>query len=179
MIIEQISLANTMPDLVARVQQVIDELNKNVLKLGDMPDTGNAAFALEANNAAFFGGYPPSHYEMGTANNANFLNGKTEDQLNANSALTANNSTYAFGKSEVTLLQSIVASEVPSGNANGINTVFTTINTFRTGSTMVYLNGLRLRCGASYDYTESSSNSITFISAPFTGDSILVDYVKG
>ena len=54
----------------------------------------------------------------GTANNATYAFGKSENQLNVNSAITANNSTYAFGKSEGQLN---VNSATQATNATNLN----------------------------------------------------------
>lgn len=58
--------------------------------------------------------------------------------------------------------------------ANGSQTVFTTADPYQTGTTAVYLNGLREFPGDSY--TETSSTSITFSDPPLSGDSIRIDY---
>lgn len=72
-----------------------------------------------------------------------------------------------------------VLGEIPSGPINGFNLVFTTTLTFRFGSTRVYLNGVRQKLGASFDYVENgTADSITFSVAPKTGDHILIDYLK-
>jgi hypothetical protein len=71
-----------------------------------------------------------------------------------------------------------VNNEIPTGTINGSNTVFTTAYNFISSSTQLYLNGLRLKPGASNDYTESSTNQITFSSPPQSGDSLLIDYRK-
>lgn len=78
-----------------------------------------------------------------------------------------------------------VENEVPSGTVNGVddgqgnisgNTVFTTANTVNpTSSIQVYLNGSRVK-GGGVDYTFSSTNTITFVTAPLTGSILLVNY---
>jgi len=75
------------------------------------------------------------------------------------------------------LSSSYVPSEVPSGNMNGTNTVFTLANTPISGTEMVFLNGILQNRGAGNDYT-ISTNSITFLSAPVSTDIILVTYWK-
>lgn len=69
----------------------------------------------------------------------------------------------------------IVTGEVPSGSINGTNMVFTLANAYTTGSTMVYLNGIRAELGL--DYTETAGHTITFSTAPGSGDDLRVDYV--
>lgn len=65
-----------------------------------------------------------------------------------------------------------------TGSRNSINTLFTLTNNFQTGTTRVFVNGIRMTPGLSYDYTETSSNQITFVTAPDAGDLIVVDYIK-
>lgn len=54
-----------------------------------------------------------------------------------------------------------VTREIPAGTQNGSNLVFTLANTPISGTEQVFLNGLLLRPGASYDYTISGA-TITF-----------------
>jgi hypothetical protein len=63
------------------------------------------------------------------------------------------------------------------GAKDGVNNIFTTSNNYRTGTTKVYRNGLRMTKGATYDYIESSANTITFAQAPDNGDILLIDYI--
>jgi hypothetical protein len=67
-----------------------------------------------------------------------------------------------------------VFAETPSGVQDGVNDTFTLANTFQTGSTCVYRNGLREQLNVGY--TEDSP-SIVFTTAPLAGDSIAVDYL--
>jgi hypothetical protein len=60
---------------------------------------------------------------------------------------------------------------------NGSNTAFTLANTPQAGTVRLYQNGLRLFAGAGNDYT-ISGGTITFLTAPSTGDTLLVDYAK-
>lgn len=68
-----------------------------------------------------------------------------------------------------------IPNEVPSGTINGTNLVFTLANTPRLGSQSVFLRGLSQRL--TNDYTIAGL-TITFITAPLTGDSIAVTYIK-
>ena len=67
-----------------------------------------------------------------------------------------------------------VYGEIPSGTQNGTNETFTLANSFITGSTCVFRNGLRERLGVGY--TESSP-TIVFTTAPMSNDVIEVDYL--
>jgi hypothetical protein len=72
----------------------------------------------------------------------------------------------------------VVTREIPSGSINGSNAVFTLANSPVAGSEQVYLNGLLQDPGAGNSYT-ISGGTITFASAPLTGDEIHVSYATG
>lgn len=65
-----------------------------------------------------------------------------------------------------------VTGETPAGTLNGANTVFTTNAPFVSGTTAVYLNGLR-----EFHFTETGPNQITFEDPPSSSDVIRIDYV--
>jgi hypothetical protein len=64
------------------------------------------------------------------------------------------------------------------GLRNSVNKVFTTSFSFVSGSTKVYVNGIRYTPGASYDYQETGANQITFTNAPDSGDLLIIEYIK-
>lgn len=64
--------------------------------------------------------------------------------------------------------------EVPTGSINGSNTNFTLAHTPDSGSEHVYLNGV-LQNGSGNDYTLVGT-TITFVSAPPSGSTLLVSY---
>ena len=66
--------------------------------------------------------------------------------------------------------------ETPSGSVNGSNTSFTLANTPAAGTEQVYLNGILQEPGAGNDYT-ISTNTITYLTAPLTGDRLRVSYL--
>lgn len=70
-----------------------------------------------------------------------------------------------------------VTRETPSGTVNGSTTVFTLANTPTAGTEEVYLNGILQEPGAGNDYTISGA-TITYLTAPLTGDKIRVNYRK-
>jgi hypothetical protein len=70
-----------------------------------------------------------------------------------------------------------VFNEQPSGTINGTNTVFTLASTPRAGTVSLFQNGIRLFVGAGNDYT-ISGQTITFVTAPVTGDNMIADYNK-
>jgi hypothetical protein len=67
-----------------------------------------------------------------------------------------------------------VVGETMSGVVNGVNTVFTTANIYRTATTAVYRNGIREQRGTGY--LETNPTTITFTTAPLTSDTIFIDY---
>ncbi|MGH7975000.1 MAG: beta strand repeat-containing protein [bacterium] len=68
-----------------------------------------------------------------------------------------------------------VTREVPTGAINGSNVTFTLAHTPVVGSEEIFLNGLLQNAGAGNDYTISGA-TITFTTAPLTGDVLLVTY---
>lgn len=69
-----------------------------------------------------------------------------------------------------------VDEEIPSGAVNGSNVTFTLANTPIAGSVKLYKNGIRMKQGGA-DYSISGL-TITFVTAPATGDVLLADYRK-
>jgi hypothetical protein len=70
-----------------------------------------------------------------------------------------------------------VIRETPTGLINGSNTTFTLANTPIANTEQVFQNGLLLQPLAGNDYTISGA-TITMLTAPPTGDKILVTYMK-
>lgn len=68
-----------------------------------------------------------------------------------------------------------VFAETPTGNLDGVNTVFTVAQPYQAGSTAVYLNGLREFRGDGY--TELDSTTIEFSDPPLDTDTIRIDYL--
>jgi len=71
-----------------------------------------------------------------------------------------------------------ITREIPSGLVNGSNRVYTLANVVVAGSEQVYLNGLLQDPGASDSYIIAGT-TITFNTAPLTGDEIHVSYATG
>ncbi len=71
----------------------------------------------------------------------------------------------------------VVIREVPSGSINGTNTSYTIANTPVAGYEEVFLNGVLQEPGASNDYTITTV-TIAFVTAPISGDIVLVNYYK-
>lgn len=70
-----------------------------------------------------------------------------------------------------------IVNEAPAGTIDGVNVTFTLAFTPVVGTVQVRLNGLGQVVGAGNDYTISGA-VITYLAAPKTGDSVLVDYIK-
>ena len=70
-----------------------------------------------------------------------------------------------------------ITRETPAGTINGSNTTFTLANTPVVGSEEVFLNGILQEPGAGNDYT-ISGGTITYLTAPATGDRLRVSYMK-
>lgn len=69
-----------------------------------------------------------------------------------------------------------VENEVPTGAVDGANAIYTTANTVSpVTSAEVWLNGVKQKAGG-VDYTFSSTNTITFVTAPLSGSLLLVNY---
>lgn len=69
-----------------------------------------------------------------------------------------------------------IVRETPSGSINGSNTSFGLANTPVAGTEQVFLNGLLQEPGAGNDYTISGA-TITYLTAPETGDRLRVSYI--
>lgn len=65
-----------------------------------------------------------------------------------------------------------------TGVRNGSNQYFNLRYNYLSGKTRVYVNGMRLTPGASYDYEETGTNQIKIIIPPESNDLITVDYLK-
>lgn len=70
-----------------------------------------------------------------------------------------------------------VVRETPTGSVNSANTTFTLANTPLANTEMVFLNGILQEPGAGNDYTISGA-TITYLTAPVTGDRLRVSYSK-
>jgi hypothetical protein len=71
----------------------------------------------------------------------------------------------------------IVTRETPSGTINGSNVTFTLAATPVSGTEQLFLNGILQEPGAGNDYTISGA-TITYLTAPATGDRLRANYLK-
>ncbi len=81
--------------------------------------------------------------------------------------------------------EGLVVGEIPSGDIDGSNKIFTTAHKFAESSMRVHFNGQRLTEGTTEDYTLSESggsgsgfDTITLALAPVSPDVVLVDYAR-
>jgi hypothetical protein len=70
----------------------------------------------------------------------------------------------------------LINNEIPSGQINGVNTLFTTIYPFKGSSLNVYLNGAKLMLGI--DFTLNIPQQFTLVVAPTSGDFLRCSYLK-
>jgi hypothetical protein len=101
------------------------------------------------------------------------LVGRTTADTLQNKTISGSNNTLT----QVPIANDFI-SEVPTGTINGSNVTFTLANTpVAVDSVQVFLNGIVQIRGAGEDYT-LSGNTITFITAPATGQSLRVVYPR-
>ncbi len=73
----------------------------------------------------------------------------------------------------------IISNETPSGLINSTNKDYMASRRFVFKTTRVYLNGLRQRLGFDYLEDQISLKKISFITAPTSGNTIVMDYELG
>jgi hypothetical protein len=65
--------------------------------------------------------------------------------------------------------------EVPTGDIDGVNTVFTVSKPYTAGSLAVWVNLLRIEANDD-GWTETTTTTFTMKEAPRSGDTLLVRY---
>jgi hypothetical protein len=70
----------------------------------------------------------------------------------------------------------LVNDEIPSGQINGVNTLYTTTYPFKSNSLSIYLNGVKLMGGI--DFTLNIPQQFTLVEAPLSTDYLRVSYLK-
>ncbi len=94
----------------------------------------------------------------------------------AGTGLTATNGVLSVDAVTDNIVESDIQFEDESANANGATTDFTLSNTPIANSLQVYLNGLLQQVGSGKDYTIAGT-TVSFVTAPLTGDLILIHYI--
>jgi hypothetical protein len=100
----------------------------------------------------------------------------TPQEITVGTGLTMTGTTLSASSSGLTA-SNFVTRETPTGSVNGANTTFTLANTPIAGTEEVFLNGILQEPGSGNDYTISGA-TITYLTAPVTGDKIRVNYRK-
>jgi hypothetical protein len=144
---------------------------------------GNKFFTLTTGNPITVGTtnltftQDPATSTYSAGNGLNLAGGVFSVNPAAGGGITVSGAGVAVDTAVIQKKTDLVYGEVPSGSVNGSNTTFTLANTPVSGSVCVYLNGVRQLAGAGNDYT-ISGNTITYLTAPPTGSTLLVDYQK-
>jgi len=95
----------------------------------------------------------------------------------AGTGLTATNGVLSVNAiSGDVILEADVLVENESANCNGITTDFTLASTPLASSVQVFLNGLLQEEGSGKDYTRSGT-TVSFATAPATGDILIIHYI--
>jgi hypothetical protein len=91
-----------------------------------------------------------------------------------------NDATVVSGTATVFSSHTHIFNEDHSSECDGSTINFSTIYIFVSGTTQVYLNGIRQRVGGANDYVEDANyNGVTFYAPPFENDALLFDYIYG
>jgi hypothetical protein len=85
-----------------------------------------------------------------------------------------NNVSRGLTNEQILALSNVLINEIPIGAIDDVNKVFTVLNSYQLGSTILARNGVTQREGI--DYIESADKEITFIFPPQTGDLLFVQY---
>ena len=101
----------------------------------------------------------------------------TDGAMTANSdaKLPTEKAVRSYVATQIPAATNFVDRETPTGLVNGSNVTYTLAFTPVAGSEHVYLNGILQEPGAGNDYTISGA-TITYLTAPVSGDKIRVSY---
>jgi hypothetical protein len=148
-------------------------LTKADVGLSNVDDTSDASKPVSTATATALG-LKENAITAGTASQY-FRGDKTFQTLNA--AAISDFNTAADARVASAITAKFVTRETPTGAVNGTNTSFVLANTPASGSESVFLNGILQEPGAGNDYT-ISAGTITYLTAPVTGDKVRVSYIK-
>jgi hypothetical protein len=70
----------------------------------------------------------------------------------------------------------LIYHETPTPPPNGVQTVFTVVNAYVSGTLQVFLDGLQQIKVT--DYSETTSTTFTMVDAPASDEVLMVSYVK-
>jgi len=94
----------------------------------------------------------------------------------AGSGITATNGVLSADSITDNIVEGDIQVENESANCNGVTVEFTLASTPITASVQVYLNGLLQESGSGKDY-QASGTTVTFATAPATGDILIIHYI--
>jgi len=94
----------------------------------------------------------------------------------AGSGITATNGVLSVDSITDNIVEADIQVEDESANCNGVTVAFTLSSTPVTNSVQVFLNGLLQQEGSGKDYTLSGT-TVTFTTAPDTGDILIIHYI--
>ena len=94
----------------------------------------------------------------------------------AGSGLTATAGVLSVDAITDNIIEADIKLEDESANCNGVTVAFSLASTPVTNSVQVFLNGLLQQAGSGKDYTLSGT-TVTFATAPETGDVLLIHYI--
>lgn len=139
--------------------------------------TGNAVTVLAADATI---NVSASGVKLSALNSGNVFVGNASNVATSTAMsgdVTITNSGVTTVTASIPRYSAFVFSETPSGAINGSNTTYSLANTPQSGTVSLHLNGVRQNPGAGNDYTISGT-TVTYVTAPNTGDVLLVDYLK-
>lgn len=80
------------------------------------------------------------------------------------------------GATNANTWMTFVDEEIPGGTKDGVNTTFTIAHTPMTGSTKLYVRGLRLQLGVDYSIAGTNITILTALLIPGALDTFFIDY---
>ncbi len=98
---------------------------------------------------------------------------KIEEKIGKNNSEDTSSLDY-----RVRYLENIAHEETPTGTVNGINDTFTLAFNPIVASVKLYVAGLRMKRGVDYTLGGTGNKTITMVTIPPDGSTILVDYIK-
>lgn len=148
-------------------------LTKADVGLSNVDDTSDASKPVSTATSTALG-LKENAITAGTT--AQYFRGDKSFQT-LNAAAISDFNTAADARIATAIAAKFVTRETPTGVVNGTNTSFVLANTPVTGSEQVFLNGILQEPGVGNDYTISVA-TITYLTAPVTGDKVRVNYIK-
>ncbi len=159
--------------------QILAEMPRHLNESKDLPIGNKSEKVTLGNNDSLMKVLGTFGIENPTGKRADFdVQGLTMDRQVAfpDQDIVVNDWDYITGLPES--FPSLTSDYGLIGLQDGVNRVFNTSSSFVSGSTIVYINGVRQFRGLTGDYVETGDNEISFTLAPYIDDSIIVDFQK-